>query len=89
MDEAFEPSDIIRRIQENFQMGGHKAYQIAREIQRAHIHLYSQFPPGRVRAWLMHPVRSTADMDRLIEAADSVTVLPQATLTLARVSAAD
>ncbi|MBC8870654.1 MAG: nickel-dependent lactate racemase [Planctomycetes bacterium] len=85
MDEAYTPDDIIRRIRENFVMGGHKAYQIAREVQRANVHLHSDIPPGRVRSWLMHPVRSMADIDQLIAAAESVIVLPQATLMRASV----
>ena len=82
MDQAFSPEDIIQRISDNFIMGGHKAYQIAREIQRAAVHLYSEMPPGRVRAWMMHPVRSVDEIGELVSAAGSVIVLPQATLTL-------
>jgi len=85
MNEAYTADDIIRRIKENFVMGGHKAYQIAREVQRANIHLYSEIKPGRVRSWLMQPVRSTTDIDRLVAAAESVIVLPQATLVRASV----
>jgi len=84
MDEASSPEDIIERIDRNFVMGGHKAYQIARELQRATVHLYSELPPGRVRAWMMHPVDSTDQIDALIDSARSVVVLPQATLTLCR-----
>ncbi len=87
MDEAYSADDIIRRIKENFVMGGHKAYQIAREVRRANIHLYSEIPPGRVRSWLMEPVRSMVDINELIASAESVTVLPQATLVRARVTA--
>lgn len=80
MDAAYTADDIIRRIRDEFVMGGHKAYQIAREVQRANIHLYSEIPPGRVRAWMMHPVQSMQDIDRLIGQARSIVVLPQATL---------
>jgi nickel-dependent lactate racemase len=86
MQEAYCADDIIRRIRENFVMGGHKAYQIAREVQRANIHLYSEIPPGRVRSWMMTPVRSTADIDQLIARSRSVLVLPQATLVRAYLS---
>ncbi len=86
MDEAYSADDIIRRIQERFVMGGHKAYQIAREVQRANVHLYSQIPPGRVRAWMMNPVRSMQDIDQLIDQSESIIVLPQATLVRAIVS---
>lgn len=84
MEAAHDPDDIITRIREQFVMGGHKAYQIARELQRARVHLYSTLPPGRVRAWMMHPVASIAQMESLITAANSIAVLPQATLTLTR-----
>jgi nickel-dependent lactate racemase len=86
MQEAYTADDIIRRIRENFVMGGHKAYQIARAVQRANIHLYSEIPPGRVRSWLMNPVRSMPDIDRLIARSRSVLVLPQATLVRAYLS---
>jgi len=86
MDGAFDPEEIILRIKENFIMGGHKAYQIAREVQRARVYLYSELPPGRVRAWMMHPVRSMEGIDALIAQADSILVLPQATLTLTRLA---
>ncbi len=86
MAEAYSADDIIRRIRDTFVMGGHKAYHIAREVKRARVHLYSEIPPGRVRSYLMTPLRSVADMDRLIAQAESVMVLPQATLIRARVS---
>ena len=82
MDAAHTPEDIIARIRDNFVMGGHKAYQIARELQRANIHLYSQLPPGRVRSWMMHPLASLEAVNPLITTAESITILPQATLTL-------
>lgn len=85
MDAAYSAADIIRRIQDEFVMGGHKAYQIAREVQRANVHLYSQIPPGRVRSWMMTPVGSMQDVDRLIDGARSIIVLPQATLVRATV----
>ncbi len=83
MDAAYTPDDIIRRIQDEFVMGGHKAYQIAREVQRANVYLVSQIPPGRVRSWMMQPVQSEQEIDCLIDQAQSITVLPQATLTRA------
>jgi nickel-dependent lactate racemase len=83
MQEAYTADEIIHRIGEDFVMGGHKAYQIAREVQRAHVHLYSEIPPGRVRSWMMTPVRSMPDVDRLIARSRSVLVLPQATLVRA------
>ncbi len=86
MQEAYTADDIIRQIKEDFVMGGHKAYQIAREVQRARIHLYSEIPPGRVRSWMMTPVRSPADIDHLVARSRSILVLPQATLVRAIVA---
>jgi len=85
MQEAYTADDIVRQIRENSVMGGHKAYQIAREVQRANVHLYSEIPPGRVRSWLMTPV-SMPDIDRLIARSRSIMVLPQATLVRAHLS---
>jgi len=89
MQQAYTADDIIDRIREDFVMGGHKAYQIARELQRASIHLHSEIPPGQVRCWLMTPVCSTADIHHLIAQSRSVLVLPQATLVRARVASAN
>ena len=86
METAHDPADIIARIKEDFVMGGHKAYQIAREIQHAHIHLRSELPPGRVRAWMMRPIRSVEAINDLIRASTSVIALPQATLTMTRIA---
>ena len=63
------------------------AAKIAREVQRARIHFYSEVTPGRVRQWMMHPVGSLERVGELVDAADSILVLPQATLTLTRLPA--
>jgi len=80
MREANTPDDIICRIKENFVMGAHKAYQIARAAQRANIHLYSDIAPDRVSSWLMNPVQSHTDIDKIIARSKSILVLPQATM---------
>ncbi|MCP5111514.1 MAG: nickel-dependent lactate racemase, partial [bacterium] len=85
MEEAFEPEEIVTRIRKSFVMGGHKAYQIVRELSRATVYLYSTIPPGKVRSWFMHPVRALEDVERLIAGANSVSVLPRASSTLAEV----
>lgn len=89
MQDAYTADDVIHRIKENFVMGGHKAYQIAREVRHANIHLYSEIPPGRVRSWLMSPIRSSSDVDKLIARSRSVVVLPQATLVRTCVASAE
>ncbi len=86
MEEAFTPEEIVVRIRQSFVMGGHKAYQIVRELSRAHVYLYSAIPPGKVRSWFMRPLRDWTDIERLVDQAGVVTVLPQASSTLAEVA---
>jgi hypothetical protein len=66
-------------------MGGHKAYQFAREISWADVFLLSALPPGQVRAYFMTPLGGARELRGLMEAAGTVAVLPQATLTLAEI----
>jgi len=89
MQQAYTVDDIIHRIRKDFVMGGHKAYQIARAVQRANVHLYSEIAPGCVRSWMLTPVRSIAEIDRLIARSRSVLVLPQATLVRTHVPSAN
>jgi nickel-dependent lactate racemase len=83
METATDPSDIVRRIQEGFVMGGHKAYQIARAVSRAPVHVFSELPADAVVSWFLRPVRGLDEVHELIRASRSVVVLPQAPLTLA------
>ena len=87
MEEAFEPEEIVDRIGKSFVMGGHKAYQIARELSRAKVYLYSMIPPGKVRSWFMRPLCNWDDVERLISGARTISVLPQASSILAEVAA--
>jgi nickel-dependent lactate racemase len=84
MDAAYSADDIIRRIQDEFVMGGHKAYQIAREVQRANV-LSVLADPSRPCSLLDDAPLSDRckTCERLIDQARSITVLPQATLTRA------
>jgi len=85
MEAASTPDEVIERIRRSFVMGGHKAYQVAREVKRARVHLYSTLPEEKVRSWFMHPVADWTGAAALAAEARTVSVLPQATLTLAEV----
>lgn len=87
MTEAVRPEDIVARIRKKFVMGGHKAYQFAREILWAkQICLLSRLPPGDVRKYFMTPLSGPEDFGPLIHEARRIAALPQATLTLAELA---
>jgi nickel-dependent lactate racemase len=85
MEGARTPDELIERTGRSFIMGGHKAYQVAKEVKRVRVHLYSKLPPDKVRSWFMQPVVARAEAVSLIAEARTISVLPQATLTLAEV----
>ena len=85
MQEAVCIEEIVERIRAKFVMGGHKAYQFAREIAWAEVCLLSALPPGQVRSYFMTPLGGSNDLIRLVDRADTVAALPQAVLTLAEV----
>ena len=87
MTEAKDLKEIFDRIRRKFIMGGHKAYEYAREIQWARVYLMSNVPPHKVEDYFMHPLAGEEDILRLVSQADSVAALPQATLTLAEIPA--
>lgn len=87
MEEAYDPQDVIDRIRGHFVMGGHKAYQVAREVESAKVYLYSKLPPGRVRSWFINPIRDWSDVTAMAADSKSVTVLPQASLTTVNIAA--
>ena len=58
MNEANEPEDLIKRIKENFKLGGHKAAAIAMIMEYADIKLVSQMDPDYVRSIFMEPCES-------------------------------
>ena len=86
MTEARSLEDIFRRIQTKFVMGGHKAYQFARDIRWARVHLLSSLPPQKVKSYFMQPLASVEDIQTLIQAASSIAAMPQASLTLVETS---
>jgi len=88
MMQATRVEEIVERLRENFVMGGHKAYQFAREILWARVCLMSSLPPGKVRSYFMTPLAGPEDLEPLIREARTIAALPQATLTLAELSEA-
>ena len=85
MNEATSLPDIVERLRAEFVLGGHKAYQFAREIAWADVCLLSALPPGQVRAYFMTPLGGARDLMELVGRAGTVAALPQATLTLAEI----
>ena len=53
--EAKKPGDLIRRVKEDFRLGGHKAAAIAMVLEKAQIYLVSQLPPELVRQIFLKP----------------------------------
>jgi hypothetical protein len=88
MKEATSVEEIFERIRTEFVMGGHKAYQLAREIAWARVCLFSSLPPGQVRSYFMTPLAGARDLVELVGCAGTIAALPQATLTLAEIPGA-
>ena len=86
MTEAAGIDDIVERYRRKFVMGGHKAYQFAREILWARVHLMSSLRPESVRSYFLTPLNGPGDFEQLIRRAKRIAALPQATLTLAESS---
>jgi lactate racemase len=55
MKEAKSPSDMVKKIQKRFELGGHKAAAIGMVQQRAEIFLVSDLEDGFVRSMFMTP----------------------------------
>jgi len=72
--------DIIKKHKEKFVLGAHKAYQFARELLYANIYLYSSLPENQVKELYLQPLR-LEDMNKLIQAANKIVVLPYAVTT--------
>jgi nickel-dependent lactate racemase len=88
MNEATSVEEIFERIRGEFVMGGHKAYQLAREIAWAKVCLLSALPPGQVRSYFITPLAGARDLIELVGRAGTIAALPQATLTLAEIAGA-
>ena len=67
MNEANSPDDLVKRVKEDFQLGGHKAAAIALVLQKAEIYLVSEMDPDKVLDMFMEPfsdVQSALDAAR-------------------------
>ena len=83
---AQKPEDLIRRVREDFKLGGHKAAAIAMVLQDAEICLVSDLEPDFVRQIFLEPYPTAqAAVDHAFEkmgAAASVIVMPWGGSTL-------
>lgn len=61
MTQAKTPDEMIRRIRQDFQLGGHKAAAIAMVLQNAEIYLVSDFADDFVESIFMKPFPSVQD----------------------------
>lgn len=55
LQEATNPHSMIERIQQHFQLGGHKAAAIAMVMEKAAVYLVSDFLPEVARKIFMLP----------------------------------
>lgn len=68
MEEAKKPEDLIVRVKENFQLGGHKAAAIALVLEKADIYMVSEMPADFVREIFMEPFTTVQDaLDKALE----------------------
>lgn len=86
MKEAATPAEVIARLRRKFVMGGHKAYQFARALERAGIHVFSSLDPARVRALKLNPLTRPEEVETLLSKHDTVAVLPQGVLSQPRLA---
>lgn len=61
MQEAKAPGELIRRIEKDFRLGGHKAAAIAMVLEKAEIYLVSEIEEGVVRSIFMHPYHTVQE----------------------------
>lgn len=89
--EAENPQELIRRVQTDFKLGGHKAAAIAMVLDKAEIYLVSHMEPDFVRTLFMEPygtVQEAFDDAMKKQGADaSVIVMPYGGSTLPRADA--
>lgn len=80
--QARSPQEIIDRHRKQFVIGGHKAYQLAADVQYAVVYLYSSMPSEIVKTFFLKPLADLHEAEAIADGAESILVLPQATLTL-------
>ncbi|MFQ5711594.1 MAG: nickel-dependent lactate racemase [Candidatus Geothermarchaeales archaeon] len=86
LSEATSPGDIIERLRDEFVLGGHKAYAIARLVENVGIILVSNLPDDLVKKSFMSPAKTVEDaLKKAFNAQGrnaTVTVMPFAGSTL-------
>lgn len=80
---ARSPQEIIDRHRAEFTMGGHKAYQLAVDVQWASVYLYSAMPAEITETFFLKPLDNPGQAEAIAARGRSVAVLPQASSTLA------
>jgi len=58
VEEANTPDDIIKRLNNKFVLGGHKAYAIARAVKEAEVILISSLPSDKARKLFFIPMKN-------------------------------
>ncbi len=76
--------EVIKKFRESeFKVGPHKAYQIARIMQRHQVYLYSSIPAANVESLLLKPIESCSQINDLIHSSlpqnGRLAILPYAT----------
>jgi nickel-dependent lactate racemase len=89
MDGVHSYEEVFTRFQrEDFRVGPHKAYQIARDASRVRVFLISSMPPDLVRALLLIPMASIQDALAValadLSTGAGVGIMPQASSTIPR-----
>ncbi len=83
---GFEQMEQALRL--DFQLGGHKAYSIARALKRATVYLVSDLPHQKVTKLGFIPAASPGEALRMVtpmlEPGSNLTVIPQGSLTVPR-----
>jgi len=80
--EARSPKDVVDRLRERYVMGGHKAYQLAADVQWATVYLHSAMPAEMTKTFFLEPLGDPSEAEAIAARARSIAVLPQASATL-------
>lgn len=76
---------IDKFTQSEFMVGPHKAFQIARILQKQHVYLYSSLPSQLVKSLMLDPIENEEMINDLVHKKPGVRVaiLPYATSCIA------
>jgi nickel-dependent lactate racemase len=89
MDGLETPTQVIDKFtREGFSVGPHKAYQVARILEKCQVFLRSSIPDLLVNSLLLTPLAVSVDLDKFIQqyapGAPKIAILPFATAVLPR-----